>query len=386
MQRSQVILEDLAVAAKDGWDAEPFLRKVTDIAPCVIYVFNHESQSNEYTNRSIAEALGYSGEEIKQMGAEMLPRIIHPEDLSRIVSHFAAILSLRDGAVTQLEYRVRHKNGNWVWLLSNDTVFERDPDGKVIRHIGAAADITAQKSAEENARAEHLIATTTNDELKAFSYAMSHDMKAPSNTLNLLLNELLSVHGKTMEPDAVELCSMALATVSRMGKLVTDVMNYTQVINQDVATQPTDLNAVLADVLENLDNGIRLHGARVTVSDLPCVAADPAQMRILFQNLVENAIHFHKPGRPPRIRIKAIRVPCQKHHKITVQDNCIGIDESRHDQIFHAFKRLNEKPELSGTGLGLAICRRIAANHGCTIELISEKGNGATFAVTLPAV
>lgn len=386
MYSTHGILNDVVAAGLNQWDAEPFLKKVTDIAPCVIYVFNHQTQSNEYTNRSIGEALGYDGDEIREMGAEMLPRLIHPEDLSKIVAHFATILSLRDGQVVQLEYRVRHKNGSWVWLLSQDTVFARDECGQVIRHIGAASDITAQKAAEETARAEHQIAVTTSEELRAFSYAMSHDMRSPSNTLTLLLNELLSEHGRTMDTDAIDLCTMALATVSRMGCLVDDVQRYTQVINRELKIRPTDLNRLLASVTKELEGIIRLHAAEVTIGQLPTVSADAEQLRILFHNLIENALTFHKHGASPRVHIDASKKPGSRQHRISVRDEGIGIDPDKHAQIFHVFKRLNEKPGVSGTGLGLAICKRIAVNHGGQINLHSVKGEGATFEIVLPSV
>lgn len=384
MASNAVILKDVAVVGLSHWDAAPFLKKVTDIVPSIIYIFNQTTQSNEYSNRSLGESLGFSAQDVQEMGAGLMPTLCHPDDLARVGAHFAALSDARDGEVLQVEYRVRHKDGNWVWLLSHDTVFDRDTSGQVVRHIGVASDITAQKTAEERARAEHLKARTVNDELRTFSYAMSHDMKAPSNTLNLLLTELLETHRDTLDPDAIELTELALGTVAHMGNLVDDVLNYTRVINQDFVLTSVPLNALLNQVTEELDGIIRHQGGVVDIADLPLVAADATQLRIYFHALIENAMKFHKPETIPRVSITCSMTKDLKSYDITVRDNGIGIDTSKHEQVFKVFKRLNTAPGHSGTGLGLAICRRIAANHGSTITLVSSPAQGAAFTIRLP--
>lgn len=383
MAGAPVLLQSIMNSELAEWDTLAFLRKVTDVVPNVIYIFNQQTQSNEYTNRSLGEALGYNSEEVKHMGADMMPLLCHPTDLPSVGAHFGRIQQLEDGEVAQVEYRMKSKSGEWVWLLSHDTVFDRDADGNVLRHIGVAANITAQKHAEDAARTEHLKAAATNDELRAFSYSVSHDLKSPSNTLCLILNELIACHGDGFDDDARELVDMALSTTSRMGTMVDDVLNYTRVINQDTVIEPVDLEAVTADTIVNLSALVHTHDAEVTVDPLPDVMTDEMQLRILMQNLIENAIKFRQPGVPPHIEISAERVPHQKRAVIQVKDNGIGIHPDKHEQIFQIFKRLNNTVEFNGAGLGLAICRRIAANHGSTITLMSTPGNGATFSIEL---
>lgn len=131
-----------------SWDAAPFLEKVLQVVPNVIYVFNQETQANEYANRSLADVLGYSAEEAQDMGADLIPALCHPDDLPLVGQHFEAIRGLADDEVLTLEYRMKHKDGHWVHLLSYDTVFERDADGNVLRHLGKAVDITEQRRAD----------------------------------------------------------------------------------------------------------------------------------------------------------------------------------------------------------------------------------------------
>tara|TARA_R110002110_G_scaffold106423_4_gene266791 strand:- start:5367 stop:6527 length:1161 start_codon:yes stop_codon:yes gene_type:complete len=384
MMRPAKNLLDQTLDSAPGWNAKPFLQKVTDIVPSVIYVYNQRTQSNEYSNRSLGEALGFSSLEIKQMGAEMLARLCHPDDMPRIGAHFEHIATLADGHVADVEYRARHKNGNWVWLLSRDAVFQRDPDGAVSRHIGVAADITRQKEAEQRALAEQLKAEAANEELRSFSYAMSHDMKSPSNTLEMLLTELLASDDAALSDDAQELAELALTTARQMSKLVADVREYTALIGAQSDLQDVALDAVLFDVLSDLQISIRQSRAEVTVETLPAVRGDPAQLRLMFRNLVENAIRFHPPGTQPKVSV--IGAPDIEVGKvaITVRDNGLGIDPRDQGSIFNVFKRLNPNGDYPGSGLGLPICRRIAATHGGKVDVTSQVGSGAAFTVRIP--
>lgn len=376
-------IRDLKVRDLIGQDAGLFLTRVTNVAPGIIYIFNQHTQSNEYTNRSLGATLGFSAKELVEMGSNVMSMLCHPDDLNTIFSHFGNVRTLKDGEVASCEYRIRHKNGKWVWLLSHDTVFDRAQDGTVLRHIGIASDITPQKEAEEKAVAERMKATTINDELRAFSYSMSHDLKSPSNTLHLLLNEMLTNHGDTLGPDALDLLDMSLETVNRMRQLVDDVLNYTSVIDRELQAEPVALNVIVAEVLEDLRALTEASAAQVTVCELPIVMADPMQMRVLLQNLIENAVKFHRPNETAKVKIFATNPPDLNTCTLTVADEGIGVPASKHEQIFTIFKRLHTNADFSGSGLGLAICRRVAANHDSKITLVSELGHGAAFSVGL---
>ncbi|MEP5727801.1 MAG: ATP-binding protein [Sulfitobacter sp.] len=377
-------LKDIAAAGLQHWDAEPFLKKVTDIVPSIIYIFNHSTQSNEYSNRSLGQALGYSSKEILDVGAMLMPKLCHPEDLNRVIDYLAEILALNDGEVIQLEYRMQHKNGDWIWLLAHDTVFDRDENGQVLRHIGVAADISAQKNAENHAIAEGLLAKATNDELRAFSYSISHDMKAPANTLNLVLTELLESHQAVLDEDATALLNLALTTVGRMHGLLDNVLNYTNVISDESGKNAISLQDILADVIVSLEDDIKESGARIDIGNLPTIVAAPRQIFQMFRHLIDNAIRFRMPNRKPHIVISAENVVSEHDiSQISVSDNGIGISSDNHEHIFTLFKRLGGSVEKSGHGIGLAICRRIALNHGGYVNVSSSLGQGAEFIVGL---
>jgi light-regulated signal transduction histidine kinase (bacteriophytochrome) len=144
------------------------------------------------------------------------------------------------------------------------------------------------------------------------------------------------------------------------------------------------LNDVLADVLSDLESRIEQTGGYVETGRLPLVEADPTQTQQLLQNLIANALKFHKPGVPPRVRVYSEPGTAGGTCRIGVADNGIGFDEKYLDRIFNVFQRLHGRHEYEGTGIGLAVCRKIAERHGGSISARSRPGEGATFIVTLP--
>ncbi len=365
----------------EGWALAPFLEKVTGIAPNIIYIYNQQTQSNEYANRSLAESLGYTSKEIQEMGDAFFLNICHPDDLASIAPHFATLSQLGDGEVAQLEYRMRHKNGNWVWLLSYDTVFERNESGEVVRHLGIATDITRQKVAQEFAEAERRAADAANEELRSFAYSISHDMKAPSNTLRMLLNELKEGHGESFDTDAQELLALSLKTVGRMQILIADVLNYTQIVGQEIEFVDVDLNELFAEIFEDMLGNTIQKNAELTMDHLPIVKGSRTQLRILFQNLVDNALKYQSYGSRPVVSVSSTSQEQGESTYVHVKDNGIGIAPEYQYRVFEMFRRLHVNSEYPGTGLGLAICKRIALRHGGDVFVESAVDKGATFTV-----
>ena len=383
MNNHSYVLDHAADTDLAAWESVSFLKKVTDVVPGIIYVFNHVTQSNEYYNQSMGTSLGYSAAELQFMGSSMLAHLCHPNDIGRIADHFEELQTTDDGTSLQLEYRVKTKAGEWLWLLSNDTVLERDASGAVVRHIGIATDITARKHAEERAHRAHGEAAITNEELGSFSYSISHDMKAPSNTLRMLLDELAEEHGETLDSDAKELVEVSRTTVDRMGKLIEDVLSYTTVIGQEFEPTNIRLGPLIDDVLAGLAEVIDQHHATLHVGKMPVVRGDPVQLSALFTQLIENAVRFCAPDTRPDARLDARPAPDGNGYVICVHDNGIGIAAEKYEEVFRIFKRLNAAPEYPGTGLGLAICRRVAVNHGSRIDVRSVPGRGSTFSIRL---
>ncbi len=380
----QAILTEIAESGLGAWDAKPFLEKVAAIAPSVIYIFNQKTQSNEYSNRGLAETLGYSSAEVQEMGATLMPRLLHPDDGMALMQYFDRVRALNDGEMLQFEYRMRHADGHWVWLLSNDTVFERDSDGSVLRHIGTATDISMQKRAEAVALAEKQAADTANEELRSFAYSISHDMKSPSNTMSLILSELRETQGAKLDADGQELIELGLQTAARMQTLIEDVLHYTRVVGDEVAKEDVDLAKLLSEILVDMQGDIKDFSAVVEVGELPIVFGSRMQLRILFSNLIANAFKYHRPGVPPHVKVSDTTDATSSDLSISVEDNGIGIPDGAHEKIFTIFKRLHLQDEVPGSGLGLAICKRVMMSHGGRLNLRSKQGEGSVFTAHFP--
>jgi len=158
---------------------------------------------------------------------------------------------------------------------------------------------------------------------------------------------------------------------------------------------PVDLDRILKDVIGDLEVRLQGTGGRVEAGALPAIEAEETQMRQLFQNLIGNALKYHRPGIAPVVRISAETVPAAGENgdpdsepvsmcRITVRDNGIGFKEEDADRIFGIFQRLHHRHEYEGTGIGLSICRRIVEHHGGVMEAAGTPGQGARFVVSLP--
>lgn len=220
----------------------------------------------------------------------------------------------------------------------------------------------------------------SNQEQARFTYAISHDLKSPVNTVAMMLNLLES---ESLAPEAQELIDAARATTARMGMMIHDILDYSRLVGQEPQFETVDLDALARDVVEDLGAAIVETKARITISDLPHILGIAAQLRSLFQNLISNAIKFHTPGTVPQIHIKAAPAPQDCAAEITFSDNGIGIDKDYHDRIFALFQRLHTFEEYTGSGIGLTLCQRIVGYHRGDIRVRSAKGEGSHFIVRL---
>ena len=203
-----------------------------------------------------------------------------------------------------------------------------------------------------------------------------------SDLIQAFGDRLTTRYGQSLPEEGLDYLSRMLVSAGRMRKLIDDLLAYSRVATQAKPFVPTSLGEVLAEVLSDLELSIEQVGGKVDLGALPTIDADPSQMRQLFQNLLGNALKFHKKNEPPVVKIGANTGNglCT----ILVEDNGIGFDEKYLDKIFTIFQRLHGRQEYEGTGVGLAVCRRIVERHGGSITARSKTGEGACFIVSLP--
>ncbi|MEM6265518.1 MAG: ATP-binding protein, partial [Bacteroidota bacterium] len=356
--------------------AKANLEKINTLSPAIIYVYDLTEKKNLFANRSLVERLGYTEEEVQEMGSNMLSNCIHPDDLERVYAHHAAFEKMRDNETTELEYRFKHKIKNeYEWIISSEQVFERNAHGKPVTLIGIAQIVTEQK-----AREQALI--DANAELERFNYLVSHDLKEPLRTIGAFSERLKKKYQEKLTGSGEDYLKFIDQAINRMQLLTKQLLDYSRLNQQQPDMVSVNLNEVMVDVLDNLQLSISENQAKIEVESLPIVQGDKLLMTILFQNLISNSIKYRKSD-----VISAIKVgyhPKGKSVTIFVKDNGIGIKPEYLDKIFEVFKRLHNKEDYEGSGIGLASCKRIVSNLGGRIWASSIEGEGSTFYVSFP--
>ena len=223
----------------------------------------------------------------------------------------------------------------------------------------------------------------SNQRLEQFAYAASHDLQEPLRMVSSYLQLIERRYGDELDEDGREFLGFAVDGAERMRAMIEGLLEYSRVETRGDPFRPVDLDAVLADTLDDLRVTIEETDAEITSEELPRVEGDENQLRRVFQNLLHNAIEY-SGDEPPRVHVSASREGSR--WRISVSDEGIGIDPEDADRVFEVFNRLHTRDEHAGTGIGLALCERIVERHGGEIGIDSEPGEGSTFSFTLPAV
>ncbi|MCB9231193.1 MAG: DUF4154 domain-containing protein [Bacteroidia bacterium] len=221
-----------------------------------------------------------------------------------------------------------------------------------------------------------------NLELGQFAYVASHDLQEPLRTVANFVNVLQEDYGPQFDEQASQYFNLITDSTTRMKALVKDLLDYSR-IGRERDFVNVDLNQLIKEIRTDLDSLIRENGAQIQTDDLPVIPGSATDLRLLFQNLLNNAIKFSRPGISPQIRISA--TPQGESWILAVKDNGIGIEEKFHEKIFIIFQRLHNKNEYQGTGIGLAHCKKIVDLHRGKIWVESIPEQGSTFFVSLPA-
>lgn len=231
-------------------------------------------------------------------------------------------------------------------------------------------------------REERAFHEAEREQLELFAFVASHDLQEPINKILSFGGLLEETARKTLDEGSRQSLDRLLAAARRLNRVLEDVRSFST-LREAAERSEVALGAVLEETLEGFSEQLRAIGGEVIVPPLPKVRANPAQMRMLFENLISNAVKYRRQDTPLRIEFSS-RPEGRDKVRVSVRDNGIGFDEKYSKQIFEPFKRLHRQSEYPGTGLGLTICLRIVSLHGGRIEAHGAGDVGAEFSVILP--
>ncbi len=379
-------------------ESQRFIRQIADATPNLLYIYDLEEKRNIYSNREVAKVLGYTPEEIVEMGAGLVPNLVHPDDLTRVLKHHERFATAKDGEIVESEYRMKNALGEWRWLYSWDTVFARTAGGTPKQILGAASDMTALKQAEEALRQNNEILAATNAELARatrlkdeFLANMSHELRTP-------LNAILGMSEGLLE----ELCGpltqrqrKAISTIEKSGKHLLELINEILDLAKMEAGKlqlhiaPVGVTSLVESSLTFVKQQAYQKNIKLSTripEGLPQIELDDRRMRQVLINLLSNAIKFTWEG--GRVTVEVGVDAEEQLVRFSVSDTGIGIDPENMGKLFQPFVQIDSSlsRRYQGTGLGLALVRRIVELHEGSVSFESELGKGSRFTVALPAI
>ncbi len=272
-------------------------------------------------------------------------------------------------------------------LSTNDFLFEINTEGDdEISDIATALEslrehslkrIYLNKALEENS----IKLKQSNEDLSQFAYIASHDLQEPLRMVGSYVQLIKSRYKGKLDTDSDTYIDYAVDGCIRMKQLIEGLLEYSRVESSDEELQDIDCNLLLDEVMHDLKVHVQERNAEIMINKLPHIYAVPSQMRMIFSNLISNALKYCESD-IPHVEIQSTILDDKV--KFSIKDNGIGIKPRYQEKIFVIFKRLHSRAEYSGTGIGLSICKKIIERHGGNITLDSEYGVGTTFFFTIP--
>lgn len=359
-QRFRSLVEDIGTIAVQGYDRE---RRIT------------------FWNRASEALYGWTAEEA--LGRRLEDLIIPPAMRAAVVDITDQWMAAGRVTVSSEELVLVHRDGTPVPVYSSH-VMQIKPDGEPELYC-LDIDLRSLRRTEAALQEANAALEQRNRDLQQFLMAASHDLQEPLRKVQAFGDLLQSSLDGRLHPAERDHLARIQAAAGRMRDLLHDLLGYSTVASAGSQRADVDLEVLVRGVLDDLEPEIVAAGASVSVTGLPCIAGDPAQLRQLFINLIGNALKYRAASRPPRIDIDAVPGPATARPatRIRVADNGIGFDDAHRERIFQPFQRLHSHAEYPGTGLGLAIVRRIAEQHGGQVQAHGWPGEGAEFVVDL---
>ena len=339
-----------------------------------------------FANEAYCRNFGIDCETIR--GKKFRPNL--PEgDQKLLADYFSRITP--DHPMDTIEHRVIMPDGKVHWQQWNDRAIF-DSKGKVIEYQSVGRDITDKKEIEEellafNEKLEQMVSERTsqlegaNKELESFSYSVSHDLRSPLRAIDGYSTIILNEFGEGLTPATQRYLSKIKENVRQMNRLIEDLLEFSRASRQELHIVEVDPEIIARDAYGELRHERDGRDVEFLAGPMPHCRADPMMLRLVYLNLLSNALKFTRTRTLARIELGSL--PPENNPVYFVKDNGVGFDMEYAPKIFGVFQRLHTDDQFEGTGVGLAIVQRIIQKHGGKIWVYAEEDKGTTFFFTL---
>ncbi len=361
------------------------------------YIFDHSVIGKSITfpsgeihvNKAFCEMLGYKQEELEKTKWQ---DISHPDDIETTEEMIRSLISGEKDTARFIK-RYLHTNGSVVWT-DVGTALRRDEDGKPLYFITAINNITERKNAESQIKKlneeleERVIQRTeqlqaANKELEAFSYSVSHDLRAPLRSVHGFTKILLEDYEANLDEEGKRICGIISSSANQMGELIDDLLSFSRIGRSRLKPSEIDMKKMVRLLFEGMTSPSETKRIKLKIGKMHKVIGDVTLLGQVWINLLSNAIKYSSKN-----EFSEISVGSNVSGEIIIyyiKDNGVGFDKQYSHKLFGVFQRLHSEAEFEGNGVGLAIVQRIILKHGGKVWAEGEVGKGATFYFSLPA-
>lgn len=363
------------------------LNKAVEKSGEVIFITNLDGIFT-YINPEFTRTYGYTNDEVI---GKVTPRILK-SGFTKKEEYETVWHNLLNQKLVNKEIVNKTKDGRFISLdVSINPIV--DDLGNSIGFLAIQRDITERKRAEEeirklNSELEHRVIerteqlAETNKELEAFTYSVSHDLRSPLRHINGFI-ELLYKKSNSLDEPSKRYLDIISSSANQMGQLIDDLLHFSRVGRASLQFTEVNLNDLVNEIINQQKSAVKNENTKFDLADLPTVLADKSMLKLVLENLLNNAIKYSSKVVEPKIQICYHNLH-QNEVTIFIKDNGAGFNMKYADKLFGVFQRLHSTEEFEGTGIGLATVKRIIHKHGGRTWAEGEVGKGATFFFTLP--
>ncbi len=364
-----------------------YLKSVFETVADIIFVIEVENKTKfkiNSVNKSFQKIAGISSQDVIGKYAE---EVIPASALEKVLEICRQSISKKE--IIRKEMTINFPAGTIIGELSISPLY--DEDGNCIRLVGTLFDLTERKKSENEIKQlnEHLEQKvkerttqleTVNKELEAFSYSVSHDLRAPLRAINGYSEILNEDYGGKLEEEGRRYIENITHNAVKMATLIDDLLAFSRLGRKELQKSTVNMNELTQAVIGELGNLVQ-HKAKIVVGDLHKINADQSLMYQVMFNLLSNAVKYSSKKENPLVEISSEK----KGDEIifSIKDNGTGFDMKYYDKLFGVFQRLHSQEEFEGVGVGLAIVQRVLLKHNGKIWANSKVNEGATFSFSI---